>query len=438
MVTSDSVFERFFLICGDMLALAGFDGQFKLVNPAWKTHLGYSPEELKAVTLFDIVHSDDRDALSRAVEGLTRGRESAPFELRCRAKDGLCRRLLFSAGTSPHDHSLYLIARDVTSGGTHDGLQEKRMQNVGRLASGLAHDFNNIITAMLGYVGFLNRSLKLDGQQQSDFEEIRKAARRAAELTRRLFAYSRRQPVPPAPAQLNDLAADMEKLLRRLLRENIELRCDLDPDLPPVKIDLGQVEQTIMDLVVNTAEALPLGGTITLKTSKSADRGRWGGSGAALTVDGAGDSVTLHFPFAEPPHHAAQSQPEADPSRGAEMILIVEDEDSVREVMRRSLTQFGYEVVLASCAEDGLNVLKSESGKAVRLMITDLVMPGMGGVELVKRVRQNYPHIQVLFMSGYTDRTESIGELSQLKVTVLQKPFVPEGLAQSVKEALAA
>lgn len=434
MVISDPVFERFFAICPDMLALADFDGRFKLLNPSWEKNLGFTPAELKEMSLFDVVHIDDRAELSRAIEGLARGRQGVSLELRCRCKDGSCRALEVSASTSPRDHSLYLIARELKPAreAGHKSLQQRKYETVGRLSLGLAHDFNNIITTILGYCDFLGRSLRLQGQEQKDFEEIRGSAKRAADLIRRLLAYSRKDAQPPAAARLNDVASDLERLLRRLLREDIELACELDPELPPVVIDLGQIEQTVIDLVVSAAESMPKGGRILLKTARSNEAGGFGPACASMTVAGGRDAVTLHFPFAE----RAQTAATAPPPRGTEMILIVEDEASVREVMRRALTHWGYKVMLAQSAEEGLTVLGSTEGKDIRLMITDLVMPGMDGIELVRRVRETNPNIPVIFMSGYTDQTEAVKELTRLKVTILQKPFLPDGLAQRVREAL--
>jgi PAS domain S-box-containing protein len=373
--------------------------------------------------------------------------------------------------------------------------QSQKMEAIGRLAGGIAHDFNNLLTAINGYSAIALQSIDGTHPLYEFLREIHKSGERAAGLTRQLLAYSRKQPVEARILSLNTVVADIEGMLRRLIGENIRLATSLTPDLWLVKADRGQIEQVILNLVVNARDAMPEGGELMIATANevldappkgspsdpqpgpsvvisvsdtgtgmTADvkarifepffttKGLGKGTGLGLSVvygivkhnegglmvasePGQGTAFRIYFPKADA---REVSQEEAQPApgsyHGSETLLLVEDEESVRRFAGDALSAQGYKVLQAGNGRDALRLLKKRDS-GVQLVITDVVMPDMGGKELAERIRGEHPLMPVLFVSGYTDgviRPDAPDEGAFL----LQKPFGPSDLARKVRDLL--
>src|SRR6266516_3968683 len=385
--------------------------------------------------------------------------------------------------------------------------QAQKMEAVGRLAGGVAHDFNNLLTAILGSVELLLRELEPASPLRQDAAEIKKAGERAATLTRQLLAYSRRQVLQPEVLDLNRVVADMDRMLRRLIGEDVELMTRLAPQLDAVRADRGQIEQVLVNLVLNARDAMPQGGKLTIETGNvelgpgyvETHPGARAGAFALLAVSDTGSGLDtetaahLFEPFfttkevgkgtglglatvygivkqsegyitvySEPGHGttfkiylpraaapgARPPRPPVPPgpltltagpskatARGSETILVVEDEEAVRSLSRRALEASGYTVLAAADGPDAVRLLERYGGP-IHLVLTDVIMPGMNGRELVQRLVQRRPGLRVLYMSGYPgDAIVHRGALEP-GMAFLQKPFMPEDLARKVREVL--
>jgi two-component system, cell cycle sensor histidine kinase and response regulator CckA len=420
--------------------------------------------------------------------------------LRLRHRDGSWRTLSFIGGPLPPEtgmRGLIINARDLTE---RQQLEtqlrvSQKMEGIGRLAGGIAHDFNNLLTAILGYAELMESQLEDEGLK-SELREIRLAGERAAALTRQLLAFSRKQVLQPRILDLNAVVSEMEKLLRRLIGEDVELTTRLDPALESVKADPGQLEQVLMNLAVNARDAMPEGGTLTIETANTVldagfttahpgarsgeyailtvadtgigmsdevrshafepffttkEHGKGTGLGLAtaygivkqsdgyITVDsepGRGTTFRIYFPHAAGAAAASgRGEPSALSPRGTETILLVEDESGVRRLSRTILEAQGYIVLEAASGDEALEVARSHAGE-IHLVATDVIMPGMSGRVLWDRLRVLLPDPRVLFMSGYTDDAIARHGVLEPGIAFLQKPFTPFSLAQKVREVL--
>ncbi len=378
--------------------------------------------------------------------------------------------------------------------------QSARMEAVGRLAGGVAHDFNNLLTAVLGYSDLLLERLPEAGPLWRYAAEVRKAGERAASLTRQLLAFSRQQVLEPQVLNLNSVVTDLQKMLRRLIGENIELVISLGPELGNVKADPGQIEQVILNLAVNARDAMPEGGTLAIETAtvdlsdgadvlvfeqfsvrpgkyvmlavrdngrgmdaetqtrifepffttKDKDKGTGLGLStvygivkqsegyiAVRSEPGEGTTLKVYLPCVErgaPEVKPGEMPPAGHPvAEGSETILLAEDEDGVRELARLVLLAKGYKVLEAISGEQALRICANYDGP-IHLVLTDVIMPHIGGQELARRLATLRPEAKVLYMSGYTGG--AIGRLLDSESAFLQKPFTSETLARKVREVL--
>jgi PAS domain S-box-containing protein len=374
--------------------------------------------------------------------------------------------------------------------------QSQKMEAVGQLAGGIAHDFNNLLTAILGYCNLMLDDMPVDNPMRGDLEEIRHAGERAAALTRQLLAFSRRQMLQPQIVDINAIVRQLEKLMRRLLSADVELVTALASSLPTVKVDPVSIEQVLMNLAVNARDAMPHGGRLTIETAAvdldetytvnhagvvpgryvmisvsdtgegmdettrsrifepfftTKEQGKGSGLGLATVYGIVTQSGGHIWVYSEPGHgtvfkvylpHAeatktvlpAETGPATAKKGGWETVLLVEDENAVRALAREVLRRHGYVVLEARHGVDALRVAERHPDD-IHLMITDVVMPHMGGRELAERLATARPKMKVLFMSGYTDQAVMHRHLTPGSA-FLQKPFTPEAFARKVRSIL--
>jgi PAS domain S-box-containing protein len=396
------------------------------------------------------------------------------------------------------------LALDVTErSNVEQALQDQaealrhsqKMEAVGRLAGGVAHDFNNLVTVIKGYCDLISLKLGPGHDLQDWFEEIKNSANRAAALTSQLLAFSRKQVLEPRVLDLNDVLVDMNRLLRRIIGEHIELQVDLDPNLGNVKVDKGQFEQVIMNLAVNAYDAMPRGGRLSVKTENCVITGSEGGhrgqlppgdyvmisfaddgegmtpevlsrvfepffttkevgkgtglglatvygiitqSGGTIDVEsrvGKGTSFRIFLPaVSEAASIPNLVLPSGRATSGTETVLLAEDEEAVRALMRRTLEDRGYRVIEAMNGEDAMRQSREYQGR-IDLLLTDVVMPKMSGFKLANLIRQSRPETRTLYVSGYAYTGRHEGETISPE-TFLAKPFSPDMLALKVRRVL--
>jgi len=375
-------------------------------------------------------------------------------------------------------------------------LQARKMEAVGRLAGGVAHDFNNLLTIIKGYVEMAMQRCLDRPELHSDIRRIEDAADRAVTLVRQLLAFSRKQVLRPKILDLNAIVMNLDQLLRRLMGENIAMKTFVSKDVGAIKADPGQIEQVIMNLVVNARDALPDGGRILIETSNveldsayardhtvvrpgpyvllavtdtgigmtadtaahifepfytTKESGRGTGLGLSTVYGivkqsggyiwvyselGKGTTFKVYLPRVKDAVQApAAEMPASTARKGHETILLVEDEPDVRELTQMVLTERGYRVIEALTPEDAER-LAGNNGAEIHLLLTDVVMPGMSGRELAKRLTGRYPHLRVLYMSGYTYNVIAQDGTLEEGISFLQKPFTPQVLTQKVRESL--
>ena len=476
-------------------------GEVTSLNPAFEEMTGFPPAEWVGRPFEAFVHPDDvplaLDLFGRVLQG--EPRPTIQFRILTRA--GTYRVAEFSATAQLRDGRLtgiLGIGRDVTErlGLEQQLRQAQKMEAVGRLAGGIAHDFNNILTAITGHADLLLEDLGHHDPRRADVDEIRRSAERAAGLTRQLLAFSRQQVLQPKVVDLNALVLDMDKLLRRLIGEDVELATVLDPTLGRVTADPGQLEQVIVNLAVNARDAMPQGGKLTLETRNidldssytlehslvkpgpyvqltvsdsgigmdeetqahafepfftTKPRGQGTGLGLAMVYGtvkqsggfiwvysepGRGATFKIYLPRVDAPvESAAPPAPVERPPRGSETVLLAEDEPAVRAIARQALERQGYTVLAAPSGADAL-ALAAQHGATIHLLLTDVVMPGMSGRDLADRLTAQRPGIRVLYISGYTDNAIVRHGMLEPGLAYLQKPFRPDALVRKVRDVL--
>jgi nitrogen-specific signal transduction histidine kinase/CheY-like chemotaxis protein len=376
-------------------------------------------------------------------------------------------------------------------------LHSQRLEAVGRLAGGVAHDFNNLLSVILGYCEILIGRREGHSELRSKLEEIRKAAKRAADLTRQLLAFSRRQVLELKVLNLNDVIYHSKNMLQRLIGEDIELLLNLSLDIGRVRIDPGQLEQVIMNLVVNARDAMPHGGKLVIETHKveynepqirlhgettmpagsyamaavtdtgfgmdeetlrrifepfftTKEVGKGTGLGLstvygivkqsggfiwAYSEKGVGTTFKIYLPRIEGEAESVPDRPAAPPSRGSETVLVVEDDAPIRNLLREFLEAYGYRVLVAGGSAEALQIAGARQGP-IHLLITDVIMPGESGVQLAERLVRIRPEVSVLYISGYSNDAISVHGVLKEGTRFLSKPFSRDMLANKVREVL--
>lgn len=465
--------------------------------------------DVSAETFLARIHPDDQSQVRKIIEQAVA--QVAPFELETRIvrPDGTIRILTNRSETQagPDGQAVRLIgvSQDITERrqaetalrDREEQLQQaQKMEAIGRLAGGIAHDFNNLLTAINGYSSLLLKKLEAGSAARKDLEEIRKAGDRAAALTHQLLAFSRRQLIRPRVLDLNHVVTGIDRMLRRLIGEDIELITRLAPTPCLVRADQGQLEQVLMNIAINARDAMPVGGTLTIETGQvtaddeflrhqfdrqhdryvtiairdtgcgmdavtqehifepfftTKEQGKGTGLGLSTaygivtqaegyiqvqSAPGEGTTFIIFLPLIQEEAEQFVSGEELSESpSGSETILLAEDEDMVRNLVRNLLTSGGYQVLEARTGAEAIQLCAAYRGP-IHLLLTDLVMPQMSGRELAEQLLPLHPEMKVLMMSGYTDDKLITHGLSSTYHMLLQKPFTPGLLLGRVRETL--
>jgi two-component system, cell cycle sensor histidine kinase and response regulator CckA len=462
-------------------------GVLTYLSPNAAQH-GYRIEDLVGQPFDCIVHPEDLGSVTQALE---HARNGAPVRIEYRAVDG--------GGAI---HSVRSSFRAVFEDGVLAGFQgvladiteqrraeeqlraSQRLEAVGRLAGGIAHDFNNLLVVINGYAELAMQRLATADPLHQDLTEIFQAGTRAAALTQKLLAFSRRQLLRPAVLNINDAITGTASMLRRIIGEDVEFELELDGSLPSVCIDAAQLEHALMNLVLNARDAMPGGGRIRIRTAREEsgidsavvlsveDTGHGmdevtrarifdpffttkpigqgtglglpmvygfvkqsGGSLHVRTAPGQGSTFSLVFPSGVGSDDAGRAPLDPSVQRGRERVLVVEDEDNVRELLRRQLDSAGYQAVLAARAEEALRVLE-DPAQRIDLLLTDIVMPTMRGPELARRAVMLRPGLRVLYMTGYPNTSVTGDTSPTAPPNVIWKPFSAADLTTAVRGAL--
>ncbi|NLG51904.1 MAG: response regulator [Chloroflexi bacterium] len=485
----------------DLIQTVSWDGRFLFVNRAWLDTMGYTEAEVHDLRVSEIIHPDSLDLWQDALAAVVNGDVMQSMQITFVVRNG--RPVLVEGNLVPSRRQGYITAshgffRDVTERRRLEAQfrQAQKMEVIGRLAGGVAHDFNNLLTVISGHCQFLLADLDPSSDMIHDVEGILHASESAANLTRQLLAFSRRQMQQLCLLDLNEVLERMAKMLRRVIGEDVALEMHLGEDLGTVQADPGQLEQVIVNLALNARDAMPDGGKVVLETANvymdaeeaaalpGMKPGNWVMVAVHDTGCGMSDEVKQHlfepfFTTKEPGKGTGlglptvygivkQSQgyvyidseaskgttvriylprvdmgaedimldrPAAELPRGTERILLVEDADDVRRLTVRMLHRLGYRVLAASNASDALALFSSAS-EVVDLVLTDILMPQTSGGVLVKQLRRIAPGTKVLYMSGYSNEVIDPALLRQPGTGFIAKPFTVETLAQKLREVL--
>ncbi len=486
-----------------LLMEAAFDGVVVTVegviqeaNPGMVDILGYELDELLGTPVTDLVPRELQGEVTQRIREGLEGR----YEFEIRRKDG--RKVLLEATTRNllvgGRRGRISAVRDITALRSLERQfrQAQKMEAVGRLAGGVAHDFNNLLTAIFGYAELLGEELPADHPGREDLKEIRTAATRASALTRQLLAFSRQQVLQPVVLNLNDVVQNVEKMLHRLLGEDVELEAHLARDAANVKADAGQLEQVIMNLSVNARDAMPTGGKLTIETANvdldagyaeqhqpvipgryvmlavsdtgtgmdettkakvfepfftTKEAGKGTGLGLATVYGivkqsggyvwlysepGKGATFKIYLPRVDAPRDTPVGAPEpAGTVTGTETVLVAEDDPLLLPLARELLMKLGYRVLEARDSTQALAVARGHQSE-IHLLVSDVVMPGGGGFQLAQQLLVERPKMRVLYMSGYTDEAVVRHGLLERGLNYLQKPFTPAVLARRVRDVL--
>jgi len=486
----------------EAVLMTNTEGEIQYVNPAFTRITGYSRDEVLGQNPRILKSGKQDPAFYQQLWATILKGEIWHGELINRRKDGslYSEQMSIAPVRSAGGEVTYFIAtkQDVTE---HKKLEQQliqaqKMEAVGRLAGGVAHDFNNLLTIINGYAQLLIEPISPQDPRRGHLKEILTAGERAASLTRQLLAFSRRQVLEPRVLNLNSVLADVAKMLRRLIGEDVELVATLKPDLGRVKVDPGQIEQVIMNLAVNARDAMPQGGKLFVETSNveidanyarshspmmpgkyvmvavsdtgcgmdletqahlfepfftTKEKGHGTGLGLATvygivkqsggfiwvySVPGRGSTFKIYLPVVEEALPTAEpAEVPAELAKGSETVLVVEDEGGVRSLVCEALASHGYKVLEAAGAASALEISEKYT-EPIHLLLTDVVMPQTGGKELAKGFSTLHPETKVLYMSGYTDDAIVRHGILERGTSFLQKPFQPRALLLKIREVL--
>ncbi len=504
---SEENFRSIFNNASVGIGTAALDGTLTLFNHTFSKILGYSMHELDHLSMLDIIHPDDiKVALRKMIEIRDRQIDAYRLEERIISKDGSVKWIDISV--SPQTDSsgtvsgILMVILDITDRHQlqEQLLQTQKLDSIGTLAGGIAHDFNNILTVINGYAEISQLKLTENDLLYKNLSAIRAAGEKAENLTRQILTFSRKQMYRPQVIRLGDILNSLQKMIRRLIGEDIHFQIEMNDTAPLVKADPGQLEQIIINLVVNARDAvnektttasdknihiqlsenpiirqIPFGDKkgesasylhlsvsdngigmteeVRLKVFEpfftTKEQGKGTGLGLSTvygiirqnngiievdSVSGKGATFHIYWPVTdELPEQAEKTEPLKNDLRGSETILLVEDEQQVRNFARSALEEFGYKVIAAKNGKEAVKILDSNS-YSFNLVITDVVMPDMNGMELYHEITRSYPGLPVLFTSGYTDTNVIRGNENNVEINFLKKPYSVNQLLAEVHE----
>jgi two-component system sensor histidine kinase EvgS len=506
---SEFLFKSQFDLGNIGIALSSVGNGWLRVNKKLCEMLGYSEEELRTRTWRELTFLDDLFVDEASFVRMLSGEiDNYEVDKRFVRKDGSilythlavsCYRGLNSSVrfviATLHDMSEHKRAEEEKERLQAQLLQAQKMEAVGRLAGGVAHDFNNTLSVIIGYVELSQAKINPNDPLSRNLKQIFKAATKSADLTRQLLAFSRRQLIQPTVLNMNHAIGDSEKMLRRLVGEDIDLKFIPQTDLSTVRMDPSQVDQILANLAINSRDAMPDGGKLTIETAnRSFDKASWKkpyavlpgkyvmlaisdtgcgmdkatmehifepffttkgegkGTGLGLSTvygivkqnmgfinvysePGLGTTIRIYLPRHRGPAEEIEEEEVILPGTGNETILLVEDEEQILSLFKESLEDYGYRVLAAVQSEEALTLCQKHQGP-IHLLVTDVVMPTMNGKELGERIEKLKPGIKILYMSGYTNDIITHRGVLTDGVNFIQKPFMVRDLAKRLREVL--
>jgi PAS domain S-box-containing protein len=490
--------DRLWRMSQDMMLVAGSDGVMREVNTAWTTILGWQEDELLGRPIFDFIHPDDLQHTLDGAAAIGEGRSFTRFDNRYRTKDGDYRSISWTAG--PAENTIIAIGRDVTEQRNIEERlrQSQKMEAVGQLTGGIAHDFNNMLTGVTGSLELLKRYIRDGRQDRIDryIDAATTSAHRAAGLTQRLLAFSRRQSLDVRSTDVNQLVIGMEDLLRRTLGESVGLEISLHADLWCASTDANQLESALLNLTINARDAMPEGGRLTIETTNTRLDQRYVSSipgelapgdyvvlcvsdtGTGMTPEvmakvfdpffttkpigqGTGLGLSMIYGFAQQSkghvrvyskvdqgttfklylprdtQGSVEAEGSAAPVRLAgagECVMLVEDDPAVRMLVVDTLEELGYDVVQASDGRQAIPLLDKANG--FDLLITDVGLPGLNGRQVAEMARQRFPDLKVLFITGYAEKAAVRGDFLAEGMEMITKPFAIDALAAKIRDMI--
>ena len=483
------------------VVMTDLDGHIEYVNTAFTRVTGYQPDEVLGKTPRILKSGETSPTTYRDLWTTILAGQVWHGDLVNRRKDGTLYEdaMWVFPVTDSRGQVVRLLAlkEDVSKKRSLEAQlrQAQRMESIGRLAGGVAHDFNNVLTAIFGYTELVSETLAPDSRSRGDLEEIRRAAQRASALTRQLLAFSRQQILQPVVVETNELVENLEKMLRRIVGEDIKLKLALSRDTGNVRVDAGQFDQVLMNLVVNARDAMPKGGSLVIETANAdldehyamehqpvipgpyvliavSDTGggippevrsrifepffttKEIGKGTGLGLStvygivkqsggyvwvysemGRGTTFKIYLPRVDSPADTGESAVQPTELKGTETVLLAEDDETLRNLTAGVLRRLGY-TVLAAATPDIARTIAREHNGPIHLLLTDVVMPGSSGRDLARELAKSRSQTRVLFVSGYTGEAMIQHGLTEPGLNYLQKPYTPGVLAAKVREVL--